>query len=649
MMANTKVDAPYRGLLPFHERDAPFFFGRETETRLIIANLFSSPLTLLYAASGVGKTSVLHAGVLHQLRQRDDLAVVIWDRWQGDALDGLNERLREIDGSLPESATLVDAATRLWSRGIRLMVIFDQFEEYFVYHPNETAFDDQFSAAVRHGLPMSFVISMREDQLFTLDRYEGSIPRLFDNYLRLNHLDRIQARDAIEGPVVEYNRQSGESFSIEPQLVADVLDQLQSGTVGIVERGRGVIRDTEDQLGGIETPFLQLVMQRLWRAEREANSPQLRAETLRTLGGAERISRTHLDDRMTKFLGPDRDRVADLFHFLVTPSGTKIAHSATDLAAYTGQPGGQVEKFLQKLSEPSMRILRSVPPALNQPVETRYEIFHDVLGNAILDWRSRHEQTQSLAEEKRVSEVQQQVAAAGLVQQQFSSIAPPNLPGYEIATRIQQRVEVGGDFLTCLRADQHSADLAIGDVIGHGVPAALRATAQIAYLRAVAESNPYLEPGGVLSQVNSLMMQDEEPGTSFTTMALLRLSSEPRQVSVSTAGFIVLLCRSDGNVETIGTANMPLGIMEGRFDSLGGIPLAADDLVVAATDGVEETRNPTGELFGRERVLETIRTSRGLKPFDIVDAILAAVKKFSDGEEQSDDIAILVIKATQDF
>ncbi|MBA3440048.1 MAG: ATP-binding protein, partial [Pyrinomonadaceae bacterium] len=65
--------SPYKGLIPYNEADAPFFFGREKETRLITANLFASSLTLLYGASGVGKSSVLRAGVAHELRQRDDL------------------------------------------------------------------------------------------------------------------------------------------------------------------------------------------------------------------------------------------------------------------------------------------------------------------------------------------------------------------------------------------------------------------------------------------------------------------------------------------------------------------------------------------------------------------------------------------------
>src|SRR3954454_6038486 len=98
MAAQPDVTAsPYRGLEPFDERDAPFFFGRERETRLISASLFASPLTLLYGASGVGKSSVLRAGVLPRLRTRKDILPVIFPvldesglrGWQTDPLSGV--------------------------------------------------------------------------------------------------------------------------------------------------------------------------------------------------------------------------------------------------------------------------------------------------------------------------------------------------------------------------------------------------------------------------------------------------------------------------------------------------------------------------------------------------------------------------------
>ena len=97
--------SPYQGLIPYGEDDAPYFFVFEKEARLIAANLFASPLTLLYGASGVGKSSVLRAGVAHQLRQRDDLLVVVFNAWQRNPVGGRGHECRRRDpstyGSLP--------------------------------------------------------------------------------------------------------------------------------------------------------------------------------------------------------------------------------------------------------------------------------------------------------------------------------------------------------------------------------------------------------------------------------------------------------------------------------------------------------------------------------------------------------------------
>ena len=73
--------SPYQGLIPYDEADAPFFFGREKEARLIIANLYASPLTLLYGASGVGKSSVLRASVAHSCARAKSCGGV-FNAWQ---------------------------------------------------------------------------------------------------------------------------------------------------------------------------------------------------------------------------------------------------------------------------------------------------------------------------------------------------------------------------------------------------------------------------------------------------------------------------------------------------------------------------------------------------------------------------------------
>ncbi len=222
-----------------------------------------------------------------------------------------------------------------------------------------------------------------------------TIPRLFDNYIRVEHLDPDAAREAIEAPLEVYNTRVEPSrrVTIEPKLVDEVLTQVRTGEVELEQSGRGTTAGPADAehttSNAIETPYLQLVMTRLW-TEMGNDSRILRFESLVKLGGAQEIVRTHLDTALEGQLDErERDQASDLFHHLVTPSGTKIAHSASDLADYTGIPAPSAMELLKKLAGPDVRIIREIEPP-DHGEESRFEIFHDALAAPILDWRARH-------------------------------------------------------------------------------------------------------------------------------------------------------------------------------------------------------------------------------------------------------------------
>lgn len=394
MMPGTQRQSPYQGLIPYTERDANYFFGREQETRLIVANLFASPLTLLYGPSGVGKSSVLRAGVISECNRRQSLRVVIHSDWKNAPLDRLKAILVETSGAEitgAASLSLGNLIPRLAERtNSRWMILLDQFEEYFLYHPAEDEFTVQFSRAVMQpGLPASFLISIREDALAKLDRFEGRIPILFDHYLRLDHLDDTAARAAIQKPIEIFNQAAGNKTSpvqIEPSLVDEVLRQLKTGRISLDRMLPGLVQPFLTSRK-IETPYLQLVMTRIWSQEMSVRSRVLRLSTLESLGGAERIVRTHLDRVMNRLSSDYRSLAAQVFQYLVTPSGTKIALSPRDLASYVDAPLPVVKSLLKRLSEPDVRLLRTVETG--EKADVGYEIFHDVLASPILDWRER--------------------------------------------------------------------------------------------------------------------------------------------------------------------------------------------------------------------------------------------------------------------
>lgn len=218
----TAPSCPYVGLQPYTEAEREYFFGREQDTETIAANLLTARLTLLYGASGVGKTSVLGAGVVPYLRASPDLLVVQFHAWQDETfqvalMDAIARAVAPCLGIASSQKSLLAMTERgvpldeFLARAAQqtnrtLLIILDQFEEYFLYHPNANPFDEQFARAVnRSDVNVNFLLSLREDALSQLDRFETRIPNLMSNYLRLEHLHRDGAERAIRQPLDVYN------------------------------------------------------------------------------------------------------------------------------------------------------------------------------------------------------------------------------------------------------------------------------------------------------------------------------------------------------------------------------------------------------------------------------------------------------------
>ena len=434
------IRAPYVGLDYFLEEDAGLFFGRDAERKRIIGNLRASRLTLLYAESGVGKSSLLRAGVSARLRQlaarraagrgSGRFVPVVFSAWRGDwradliaALEAaarpllpkdaeLALRRDALEGAIEDVITAVDATP---------LVILDQFEERFLYEADDDGFDDEFAHCInRADLRANFLISIREDAYSLIGpRFKARIPNVYGNYLHLDFLGVRAARDAVLEPVKAFNGRLAEDaprFEVEAALVDAVLEQVRRGRVSIGHDGAPDVRAGDR--AGVETAYLQLVMKRLWDEETAAGSQRLRLETLRRLGGADAIVHGHLDDVMAKLPDDQRDAAAAAFRFLVTSGGRKMALSSAELREFSDAPAVPLEPALEHLERE--RILRPIPSSEPGGVGRR-EIYHDVLAPAILEWRRRHvdeERTRGLAqarERARRLEVRNRRLAAAVV------------------------------------------------------------------------------------------------------------------------------------------------------------------------------------------------------------------------------------------
>ena len=252
----SRTTGPYVGLDYFLEEDAGIFFGRDAERKRIIGNLRASRLTLLYAESGVGKSSLLRAGVSARLRrlaerrveERDSVRYlpVVFSAWRGDskaasiaALESAVRPLLDDDRELALRRDTLEHAIEdvAAAADATVLLILDQFEEHFLYQPaDEEGFDDELARCVTRGdLRANFLISVREDAYSLIgDRFKARIPNVYGNYLHLDFLDESAARAAVVEPVKAFNQQlatDAQRFEVEPELVDAVLEQVRRGRV----------------------------------------------------------------------------------------------------------------------------------------------------------------------------------------------------------------------------------------------------------------------------------------------------------------------------------------------------------------------------------------------------------------------------------
>jgi pSer/pThr/pTyr-binding forkhead associated (FHA) protein len=368
-------ECPFVGLPPFSKEYERYFFGRAHDSAVIVDNLLARPLTVLYGASGTGKSSVLNAGIPAVLRHElEEFSLVSRKDWHDPS-----ELTNWLHGR-------VDAATREHP----LVLIFDQFEEYFLYRTAETG--DAFESALagvlgRSDLEVHLLLSLRSDALHVLDGLRLQFYTIMDNTIELKHLDERGVREAIEGPIRVYNESRAES---EQVVLGDgftdyFVNELLGSLAALAPQ-----RASTSGAAQVELPFLQLALLRLWNKRSQhsgTKSREITRDLLVAEGGVDGVVGTHVREKLDGDLSHNERRLASqIFHYLVTPSGGKFAYSPQDLADSASESAGEridsgeVERLLGKLAEGDARILRRVGD--------RFELFHDVLARPILNWRA---------------------------------------------------------------------------------------------------------------------------------------------------------------------------------------------------------------------------------------------------------------------
>ncbi len=183
--------------------------------------------------------------------------------------------------------------------------------------------------------------------------------------------------------------------------------------------------------------------------------------------------------------------------------------------------------------------------------------------------------------------------------------------------------------------------VAVGDVAGHGLGAALVMALTRAYVRSFCGQG--LGVGKILSGVNRMLRADLEE-SRYVTLAMVNIDLAEGVLSYGNAGHVPGFVMSpSGEIETLmGSTGMPLGLFAGQRIGTKMLPLQSGQVIALLTDGVTEAGVPAE--FGAERVIEYVREWRAAPAQQIAEGLYQAARSFAKDQPQEDDITIVILK-----
>ncbi len=249
-----------------------------------------------------------------------------------------------------------------------------------------------------------------------------------------------------------------------------------------------------------------------------------------------------------------------------------------------------------------------------------------------------------VTEARKYNEQEVQLRLARAVQQRFYPLSP-RLPGFDIAAASYPSDETGGDYFDFIEAPNGILYVAIGDVSGHGFDAALIMALTRAYMRSFATLG--MDVGEVLRRANQAIVGDLEENR-YVTMLLVRLDVQAGSMAYASAGHIPgVLLNGSGVIDCImESTGVPLGLFADATFATRQCQFRAEQILVLGTDGATETSDSNGMEFGRDAVIQYVRTHASNTAHEIAAGIYSAARSFSASEPQHDDITSVIVKVT---
>ena len=226
---------------------------------------------------------------------------------------------------------------------------------------------------------------------------------------------------------------------------------------------------------------------------------------------------------------------------------------------------------------------------------------------------------------------------------------PKRLKGVDVAARFEPARELGGDLYDFLAPEPNGLVVAVGDVSGKGVPAALYSAFAGELVRSRTFRRRYaperFSPAGVLASMNTIL-HERQLEEYYCTLCYAVFDFKRRTVLMANSGLPYPIRCSGNVVSQIELPGVPLGSFAGSsYDELA-FELASGDVYVFFSDGVSEANDALGREFGYSRLLDVVDQARHRSAREIVDAIFSAVQDFRGETAPNDDMTAVALKIT---
>lgn len=241
--------------------------------------------------------------------------------------------------------------------------------------------------------------------------------------------------------------------------------------------------------------------------------------------------------------------------------------------------------------------------------------------------------------------MKQQLSHARDIQFRLLPVTPPPLPGYEMTGISFPCYEVGGDYFDFIKQPDGAMIIALGDVSGKGMDAALLMSSLHATVRAQAETCRSVAE--LVGHINRYL-NGTTPPNKFVTLFCAQLDCQTHQLRFTNAGHNPpLLIRHNGEVVYLEAGGLPVGITEFVTYEEGLVTFNPGDVLITYSDGISEALNPQGEEFMAERLINVVQQNKHCSVAQLRDRIDEALLQFMGTASPVDDMTLVIVKRTE--